>query len=554
MPTLRLDGDAAGAVKATSEVTAGVKKIKSNFDEAATSAKQLERAAAQIVKANEGPQDTYNRKMAELAKLTREGKLSYEQAAIAAKRYHADLHAAANKNLQGIGLELRAQQLKNESLARMNAAVRTVGEAQQQSFGPASLANLQSYVMGLVSIQTVISVIRGEMEAIKREAEKTNQSQLTAFDARSVLKRNIASLGIEKARGLEKQADSLSGEIGIEQWHVDNALASAISTSDNENQALNRVRLASKYLPDSPEAFGIFAGSLGDLAAATRDNNDMRNLGFMLTVGAQSRVTDDQKLAEQLPKAISGAVTYGATPEEAGALFDAISTKTADTEGRTTGTAVLQLTEQMRDKVKGGSFRERLGMLRADPELAKEFIEKASFEVKAKGAIEELILNKDSLISRSYESLLGSFGTPESQIKTAEDLLSYLGEGRIAKTAGVERVIGARTNQFRLSQDADLSDKSREDVVERSRQLTGRLSWTNRAGIVLRTGVTMSPEEAISELETASRGRLMEGRIGEEKDAELVENTRLMIEELRTLIQVVDKKQPEHIPISGRQE
>ena len=79
MPTLRLDGDASGAVKATSELNKKVKEVAKSFDLTAREAKKLETAAAQIVRANEGPQDRYNRKVAELSKLFVAGKLSVEQ-------------------------------------------------------------------------------------------------------------------------------------------------------------------------------------------------------------------------------------------------------------------------------------------------------------------------------------------------------------------------------------------------------------------------------------------------------------------------------------------
>lgn len=175
MPSMRLDGDASGAIKATAEFNREVKNIKSNFDASAASAKQLEKAAGQIIRANEAPLDTYNRKLKELAKLVTDGKLSHEQAGVAAKRYHADLQREQGKTLSGYALELRAQQNSREMLARMSREVHSVGQAQSVAFGEAAAANVAGYFSMFVGPAALASGAISAIQEYRAELSKLGQ-------------------------------------------------------------------------------------------------------------------------------------------------------------------------------------------------------------------------------------------------------------------------------------------------------------------------------------------------------------------------------------------
>lgn len=178
MPTLRLDGDASGAVKATSAINKEAAKIGPTFDKATASAKQLEKAAFQIVRANQGPLESYNSQMKLLAKLVIAGKLSHDQASIAAKRYHQELVRGTQSTLHGIGLELRARQLQTQMLQRMNAVVGQVGQAQSAAFGAVALQGLTSYLGAMVGptalLTGAISALRSyraELAAVGQQIE-----------------------------------------------------------------------------------------------------------------------------------------------------------------------------------------------------------------------------------------------------------------------------------------------------------------------------------------------------------------------------------------------
>lgn len=510
MVKLRFETDLNSSLKDGADLASAFEKVGDKVEGAVREMNALEKAAKRIVDANLTPQEKYNQKLEAMAKAVKAGRLSMEEA--------------------------------EKTAGRLRSQLDKTGESQSSAFGTAAINGLKSYVTGMVSIGLAVNVVRSEIEAAQAAAEKTTQAQLTAAGARDILKRNIAPAGAAGGRLIEARADALSAELGVSQRHIDVGLAAAFSSSDSEDQAFSRVRAAAKFLKTRPEGIGDFAGALGDISKSTKSDDDLRNLGFLINVSAKSRVSDDQKFAAAFPKMAAGMSSFGATAEESGALFDALGMAAADDEGRETGTGGIQLASQLKDKVKGGSFKERLQALRNDPNLARKFVEDSSFESKIKGPMQEFLLNKDSPIARQFDQLLGDFGTPDQQRAKANETTAYLDEGRTANAAAVERSISSKTEQFQLSQDADLSTASREAIIERNRQLTGHLAWTNRGDTWLRSGPTMSPQEAIGELQEGIREQYPD------TDPELINNTREMIEELRKLN---DQRPPKP---SGRQE
>ncbi len=481
----------------------------------------LERAAATIKSQNMTALEAYNKKVADTNALVKAGVLTQGDATRAIARYKEELDKA--------------------------------GQSSRDAFGSSMLSSLKSYVMGVASIGTAISVVRSEMEAIKRESEKTTQAQMSAAQARSVLKKNMSSLSREEQNRVLRVADEMSGETGMTQQAIDLALAEA-QVADNPDNAFARVRLAARVQATEPEKIGTYAGALSDISKSIRDPNPMRAHGFLQVVGGLSRVTDDQKVADWLPPTIANTLPYGMQAEESGAMFDALSNAIADTEGRVTKTAVIRLAEQLRNKVKGSTFEERLARVRANPRAGRKFLNEASFEAQASGAMEEFILNANSPISRDYERYKTSFGTPQDQISKGQGNLSFMEEGRIATTAAVERTIKSRTNQFRISNGADLTNESREEILERKRELTRYLDPFNRVATWFSSGPTMSTSEAIDELEFAlkyrERNSIMPS-VGP-ADPRLIENTQKMIDELKAL-RNQQAKQSAPRP-SGRQE
>ncbi len=532
MVKLHFETDLATSLQAANDLNKAVEKVGKTLGSAAGEAKKLEQAARRIVDQNLSQQERYNQKLEVMAKAVKAGSLSMEDA--------------------------------QRTAAKMRQKLDEAGDSSRKMFGENALSSLKSYVLGMASVGTAVSVVRNEIELMRAEAERVTQAQLGAGASRAYLKRNIAVLGHDQAVKYEARAERLAAELSLPQTYVDTALAQAFSASGGDvEDSFAQARVAGRFLKTAPGEIGAFAGSLGDIAKATGDRDALRNLGFLLKVGAFSRVADAQQQAKNIPAALGSAKTFGATAEQGGALFAALSIAASDYEGDVTKTATITANESLRNffdaKVKGKKFKaeavdtfdERLAVLRANPKLAREFVGMAEFgRAQTRGPLEEFFTDPNSLIARKYTEFVGSFGTPGQQRTLAESTLGYLDEGRLAATGATERAINAKVEQFQLSQEADLSTESESKIIERAKQLRGRIDYYTSGGALLRSGISMSPEEAIGELELAIQ-RGQQNPFGKPSQ-ELIDNTRLMIEELKGIRE--QYRRQEAPKPSGRQE
>ncbi len=148
MPKLVLEGDAAGAVKATGEVVDKVAKLKAEFKAAASEAAQLTREAKRIVEENATPQEHYNQQMERLSKLFVAGKLNVEQMDRALGNYGKQLDEAT----KGQGKH---------------------NEAHQEGFGQHAVDDLLKYAAGFVTIEKGIELVT---DAIRQQQEQEKKA------------------------------------------------------------------------------------------------------------------------------------------------------------------------------------------------------------------------------------------------------------------------------------------------------------------------------------------------------------------------------------------
>jgi hypothetical protein len=512
MARLRFDTDIGSTLKAAGDLSKAYDKVGTSVKGGVREMNALEKAAKRLTDQNLTPQEKYNQKLELMAKAVKAGKLSMEDAERTAGRLRMKLDEAGNSS--------------------------------RKLFGPESLNSLKSYATGLFSVSAAVALVQSELESVKAAAEKIAQTQLGAAPARDLLKRNIASLPEAERAPFEARANKLAAELRQPQPAIDVALAEAFAASQgNVETTFSRVRTAGQYLPTSPEQIGPFSGTLGDISKVTKSQDDLQNLGVLVKIGAMSRVTDAKALAASVPKALAGATSYGATAEEGGALFAALSVAAADPSGEMTGTGVVAVTQQFEkffDKqVKDAKFQatavdtfgERLAALRRDPVLARGFVDTASFEKKVGGPLGQFLLDPNSPIAKEYEKNLGGFGTAAEQRATGQSTIDYLRQGRLSHTAEVERTIAANVEQFQLTQDAALTQEARTKIVRRYAEITG--SGERMAGwrTSIHTGDVMTPEEAVRMLEKAYADKPGLRSL----DQGLKDSTDKMIEELKAL-------------------
>lgn len=149
MAQFTVTANAAGAVKAVDELAKAVSKITAGFTAGAKEAKQLERAAQSVVKANETPLEKYNRRLAETAKMVKAGTLSFEEGAKAVSRYGQQLDRA--------------------------------GKSSKEVFGSRAIGDLRSFAAQFVGVQTAVSGVLSVMRQLAAERERVAQGAMQSI-------------------------------------------------------------------------------------------------------------------------------------------------------------------------------------------------------------------------------------------------------------------------------------------------------------------------------------------------------------------------------------
>jgi hypothetical protein len=546
MPKLILDGDSRGAVKAQADLQRAFATTTKEVNLAAKSCKELEKAAERITKENLTPQERYNRRIAELAKLVREGKLSFEQAGLAAERYGVQLDRAWRSGLRAFGAE--------------------------------SMAALRNYIGGLASAAGLVAAIKAEWDKVIERQGKVTAAQLGAAEPRDVLKRNIFGMPDAQRDALIAQSEQIAAQTKLPLGVIDTAIAQTISSrSGNVQQAAKFVRYAAGFNRD-PESIGEFAGALGDIANALGTNDPQQAMGFMALSAQHARPTDLRQIARNLPKVTQAVRGAGGDPRFGAALFAGITTGAADPQGEISRTAAIRMTEKIGEFFEGKShgypasqadeFNEQINILMRDTKLAQKFLDKYSFEAGAQPAIRSMLLDPSSAASRSFESAYAAVGTPNNQRTAGARGVEYLAKGRFAQTRLHEQTVGSAFEHLMLSGDAQYTPERRAEIREMNRRVLGLPEFWYNAEFAYRTGPTLSRNEAITELERSvelnKRGGGMmftedpkANRAAEQLLQELRDLSKEQRDELRdikTSNQSLDRKSRDLPPPSGRQE
>ncbi|WP_146562355.1 hypothetical protein [Posidoniimonas corsicana] len=399
------------------------------------------------------------------------------------KRYEANMAKLGLAVKKG-GLELRDAEVL---AARYQRTLDGVGRTASRSLGTELISRVGALAAGTLSFGSAVALVRSELEALRQQADRIGQTHITAAGAREKLLQNTAGLSGDQRNAFVARAEKLAATTGQPQHIIDSALADAYSGSGgNTEAAFRNVRMAAQYNPNTPEAIGPTAGALSDVGKSTGDLNAARNLGFLNKVGLASRVTDAGKQFKAIPQALGGMVTAEATAQEAGALFAALSNQIPDTEGNVTATASInfgaKLEEFVNNAIKSGklspdvdTFGERLLAVQTDKSLGRAFVEMMGGEAKAKGALEQLVMDPTSIIAKAYDATKAGFGSAADQEAHGLRTLDIISSDKYGKTATGNRIADSLNEQFELGSEGYLTEKSKANL-DRALLFSGRAS------------------------------------------------------------------------------
>ncbi len=411
---------------------------------AAKAEKELARAAAKVKLETIRPTEKYNAKLKQLGTLLGRNKISQEEYNRAVRRAKSDLNEAASSGTR--------------------------------AFGPGMLGNIMSAAAAYVSvsqgIRLVIAAIRDKEEAERKAKETT----VTLAEAQIAFRRNLGAATVAEQSAVEGRLAAISEKAGVPMRDLLVRASTAVSARGNLSvaTALDAVEASVQIAPESVEVGEAITGAALDLAKATGVKDVNKTLGLLIEIGKTARVTDIGKLAENVAPAITGVVARGGTGREAGALFSALSGGGVDQTGRKTATATIQLAEQLakflpkeatfKTETKRGRERrvvdvegtglkstlERIRYLQEHPLVKERFLQDASFEVKARASIEQIVAGKGAA-SDAFNQFLKRIPTAAQAGPAFDQLVKVIQAGPVQGVAAEERTQAAAVESLRTT-------------------------------------------------------------------------------------------------------
>jgi hypothetical protein len=241
-------------------------------------------------------------------------------------------------------------------------------------FGDEAIGMVASFATRLTSVAGVMAAIVAELKAGQTLVDQANATQMTLSDARDALQRSLPGKSESEVIQIREDNEKLAREIGVKPEQFHQAFSKAWSSSDGDaNVARQTAKVALQFMTGEPGKGIELAGSAlpfssvlnrvpsaaavaGGLVAAgdpslmdtSAGRNPLAGIGMSKHFAANSRVTDQGMVAQNIAPAIIAAVNNGLTAQQAMALGETLSTGSNDETGSTTGTALSALSERVR--------------------------------------------------------------------------------------------------------------------------------------------------------------------------------------------------------------
>lgn len=351
---------------------------------------------------------------------------------------------------------------QQQKLAGLGAAgkrsARQVKTGFDSAFG--TLAKFTTAITGIGGVVGGISLAARqlfvEFQRIK-ELQQTDADKQVEFE-QSLVQAVRNAGGLFQGQEVKQIALDLEKETGVAPAKIADAISSALSARGPTNreeaqQAIDATSAALRYAPELSAEDSAFLAGAGIDVSKRYGFNPEQSLGFLQNVGSLARITNLSDLAQNVAPAVNNLSQFGNNPQEAGSLVSAVTQGVGDFSGRMSGTAVIQLAKQLRDRGIGNSTAEGIQILQDDPKLRQKFFEggtfngenfpKASFEAKADPTIRDL-LDKNSFIAKSYQEGIDKIGGAAEAQATYNNLIAE--NEKITRTSRLRRQVQAASD------------------------------------------------------------------------------------------------------------
>lgn len=363
---------------------------------------------------------------------------------------------------------------------------------------------IKNYTQQWTGLSLVLHSVTAELDEIADKQQRAASTNVSVGSSQADIIRNLPGVSSDQKRDFLNQtqdafAKSQFGDLN----QFNRAVASGLSASSGDMEGTLKAALAGAQLTrDKPEDLDLLVGAALDVAKASGTKDAEKNLGFMLQVGGESRMTDTKSTAVTVPPAIIAAVNTmkgdrQQTAIDAGAVFAALGSQGGDVTGKSTSTSVTSLAVQMRDyfekgtektingrkvrlkpKDDPGTFEGRISFLQENEKERKRFLENASFERQFQVPVEQL-LTKGSETDAQFRSSRSklSFDDAEykQQVKDLQTLTPATSMASIDAAAKGQLQLAelGNTREARISKAREIRDKALREARGYSPQMAG---------------------------------------------------------------------------------
>lgn len=297
----------------------------------------------------------------------------------------------------------------------------------------------------------LVNVAKTELDDLHKRQDAAKTKQLSYAGA--LEKAALNSMGdkdLGDVKKLDAAVKAISGRTGANADDVAREVAAGMSAKGDLPGAAvaGAVEAAAKLVPHSPEARPALVGAALDtmkffipeedranMKAEDYEKWSKRSLGFALALGKEARTPQLEDTAKNvLPAGISVAMAGKTSLRSGAALAAAMSQGMLDPTGAMSGTAAIQLEQQLAKHFPElKNFDERLAHVQNDAGARQKFLKGMSVEAKARAPVTSLL--EGGKVAKMYDAARASLpdlGAADANVNEFMDARGGIGAFNIA--------------------------------------------------------------------------------------------------------------------------
>lgn len=386
----------------------------------------------------------------------------------------------------------------------------------------ASTMKFVGAAVGLGSMGAALAAINRELKEVAVNQEAVRAAMTNSAQAVASLKMNFSGDKTLSSANLERRLEAIARATKTNVGSVADVASAVLSAGPATNeQGMATVEAALALQPGNVTAARELGARAINLAGPSGVTDPKALLGFMTNIQQQSNVRDISQLGANGLPAILAAMARGDTAERAGETFAALSKIKADAQGATTGTAQRALVDQLMEFVPGksgkdaqGRFRvgadqisaftsarspsERVDVLRANADLRRAFMSKASFG-ESSAAVGAFLSGDPAAMAVVRQVQAGIAPLDAGQAANYNAKLADIASGRYQATLTAEQQSGANIEGFMLNSSYSARAATARKVYSETLQKAGfgyMERGVDNASLEARMMFMQNPEEA----------------------------------------------------------